>query len=232
MLTPPPPQEPRRATRGELWAFVIAYLDLLGEYWDAQDQRVDPRRRALPRAHFHKAGVGDDILLWLFYHGHVEHRVQHPTAPGSPAGEPAGGTTQFHDGSLFWLTDAGAVFADALLADFFNRREPQSFQAAWERLAVGLLVPRYDGQDRLFCWGVHALKEFRQPAGNQELILGTAEELRWQAWFDDPLPRGGKIRNPKVRLHDVIKDLNRRQWRSLVHFRGDGTGTRVGWKLH
>ena len=36
---------------------------------------------------------------------------------------------------------------------------------------------------------------------------------------------------PKVRLHDTIKDLNRRQSLSVVHFHGDGTGRRVGWAL-
>jgi hypothetical protein len=33
-----------------------------------------------------------------------------------------------------------------------------------------------------------------------------------------------------VRLHDAIKDLNRRQRRSLVRFKGDGTDSRVGWE--
>jgi hypothetical protein len=34
-----------------------------------------------------------------------------------------------------------------------------------------------------------------------------------------------------VRLHDTIKDLNRRQRRAFIHFVGDGTGKRVGWEL-
>jgi hypothetical protein len=74
------------------------------------------------------------------------------------------------------------------------------------------------------------LKRFRQPSANQELILQSAEELGWARWFDDPLPRG-QANNPKMRLHDTIKDLNRRQSPPLVHFKGDGSGTRVGWEL-
>jgi hypothetical protein len=36
--------------------------------------------------------------------------------------------------------------------------------------------------------------------------------------------------SPKVRLHDTIKALNRHQAPYLVHFKGDGTGTRIAWE--
>src|SRR5207244_12038017 len=44
-------------------------------------------------------------------------------------------------------------------------------------------------------------------------------------WFDDPLP-GEEGTDAKVRLHNTIKDLNRRQRTPFVRFKGDGTGTR------
>ena len=62
-----------------------------------------------------------------------------------------------------------------------------------------------------------------------ELILCAAEELFWATWIDDPLPRQAGM-NAKVRLHDTIKDLNRRQHPYVIQFKGDGTGTRVGWE--
>lgn len=90
--------------------------------------------------------------------------------------------------------------------------------------------PYYDTENRrLFCCG-QVVKRFRVPAPNQHLILSAAQELRWLKWFDDPLPRGN-CRNPKVRLHDTIKALNGNQAPYLIHFKGDGTGTRVGWEL-
>jgi len=46
------------------------------------------------------------------------------------------------------------------------------------------------------------------------MVLTAAQEMHWQPWFDDPLPLRAGI-NPKVRLHDTIKDLNRRQLVSL-----------------
>jgi hypothetical protein len=73
------------------------------------------------------------------------------------------------------------------------------------------------------------LKHFLQPACNQVILLCAAEELRWPAWFDDPLPPAPR-KNSKKRLHNTIQDLNRRQTPQLVHFKGDGTGTRVGWE--
>jgi hypothetical protein len=80
----------------------------------------------------------------------------------------------------------------------------------------------------IFSWGRHVLKQFRQRSANQEIVLSTAEELHWPLRFDDPLP-GQAGSRPKVRCHDTIKDLNRRQVPYLVHFKGDGTGLRIGW---
>jgi len=104
------------------------------------------------------------------------------------------------------------------------------FDAAWRKLLAGSMNPRFNAATRTFSWGRTLLKHFRQPAVNQELVLCAAEELIWPPWFDDPLPRGSHVR-PKVRLHDCIKELNRRQQRYLIHFKGDGTGMRVGWEF-
>src|SRR5437764_640806 len=66
-------------------------------------------------------------------------------------------------------------------------------------------------------------------AGPWSRLHGRGVELRWTRWLDDPLPRKpGKC--SKQRLHDTIKDLNRRQTPHLIQFKGDGTGTRVGWE--
>ncbi len=90
-------------------------------------------------------------------------------------------------------------------------------------------VPDWDAQRRELRWQGQVVKRFRQPAPSQEMILRAAEELGWPEWFDDPLPRVPGL-NPKARLHDTIRNLNRHQQRRLLHFKGDGTGTRVGWE--
>lgn len=134
------------------------------------------------------------------------------------------------DQSCFALNDKGAVFADAFLADALLPQFEGAFEDAWQKLIMGLLTPTYDREQRLFTWGEHILKRFRQPAVNQELVLISAEELDWPEWFDDPMPRKNG-HNPKTLLHDTIKDLNRRQAEWLVHFKGDGSGRRIGWEL-
>jgi hypothetical protein len=74
------------------------------------------------------------------------------------------------------------------------------------------------------------IKHFKQPSGNQESVLVAEQEMGWPTWLDDPLPgRAGQC--AKARLHDTVKDLNRRQLVPLIRFKGNGTGTCVGWEL-
>jgi hypothetical protein len=73
------------------------------------------------------------------------------------------------------------------------------------------------------------VKRFKWPAVNQELILAVFEEEGWPARIDDPLPSVPE-QDPKRRLHDTIKCLNRNQDKKLIHFRGDGTGEGVVWE--
>ena len=73
------------------------------------------------------------------------------------------------------------------------------------------------------------VKQFKHEAPNQELLLVSFEELNWEQRIDDPLPRHpGK--DPKQRLHDTIKKLNRGQFNPLIRFFGDGTGRGVCWE--
>ncbi len=89
--------------------------------------------------------------------------------------------------------------------------------------------PHWDGQRRKLVWGESVIKEFRLPADNQEAILSALEEEGWPSRIDDPLPQTGE-QEPKVRLHDAIKGLNRRQRHRLIRFRGDGTGHGILWE--
>ncbi|MCA9067957.1 MAG: hypothetical protein KDA84_03490, partial [Planctomycetaceae bacterium] len=67
------------------------------------------------------------------------------------------------------------------------------------------------------------------PAINQETVLTAFEEEGWPARIDDPLPPHGNV-NPRRRLHDTIKHLNKSQHIHLILFRGDGTGKGVIWE--
>jgi hypothetical protein len=164
----------------------------------------------------------------MMFHGHVAHLPPSLDAHANNSRPCPVSSVRFARGSRFALTDAGGAFASRLL-DGKSGTIGEGLLGEMSDELRGQLVPRYDREHRQLCWGSHTLKRFRQPAYNQELILTAAEELGWPAWFDDPLPRRtGK--SPKALLHDTLKDLNRRQTPYLIHFLGDGTGTRIGWE--
>jgi hypothetical protein len=78
--------------------------------------------------------------------------------------------------------------------------------------------------------GEKVVKEFKLPASNQATILMTFEEDGWPRRIDDPLPPALNC-DPKHRLHDTIKNLNRNQKISLLRFMGDGTGRGILWEI-
>jgi hypothetical protein len=227
-LVRPPGLSPG-ATPGEFLSFLLAYMELLVARWAASDSRRDPRRHAVPLKCFRAKGIGEPVLLWMIYQAHVEHlRAVPRSARGRPKPQ-AVDSLRIGEASAFSLTEAGEAFAERFLDDVLVPAENGAFRAAWDLLFLGPLPPHYDKEDRVFAWGRHVLKCFRQPSVNQELVLRAAQEQGWPVWFDDPLPRVSGT-NPKTRLHDTTKDLNRRQAESLIHFKGDGSGRRIGWE--
>ncbi len=92
------------------------------------------------------------------------------------------------------------------------------------------LRPRWDRVHRQLFWGGRLVKRFRVPAPNQENIISVFEEDGWPDAIDDPLPQAPDI-DPKTRLHDAIKNLNK-QIHRLLSFRGDGSGQRILWALY
>jgi hypothetical protein len=218
-----------RATFSEFVSFVVAYVELLLAAWRARDECLPPRVRPVALTDFYRLGIAEPTLLWMLYQAHIEHLNG---APGPGNGQykiQLAGNLLAQDGSCFALTEAGEVFADAFLADALVPPDESARDALHSSLVLGRLHPCYDKEARIFSWGRHVLKHFRQPSANQELVLRAAEELVWPLWFDDPLPRHPGQR-PKIRCHDTIKDLNRRQIPYFIHFKGDGTGTRIGWE--
>jgi hypothetical protein len=117
------------------------------------------------------------------------------------------------EGACFILTATGATLAGAPPPD---------------GAAPGLDSPHWDALGRRLCWQGLLVKEYRQPAGNQELILAALEEEGWPPRIDDPLPQA-RGHDPKVRLRAAVKALNGHQLHRLIRFRCDGTGEGVGW---
>jgi hypothetical protein len=96
-------------------------------------------------------------------------------------------------------------------------------------LDAGIERPRWDPDRLELRLGSVVVKQFKAPAPNQETVLAAFEEEGWPARIDDPLPPHSDI-DPKRRLNDTIKCLNRSQKRTLLRFLGDGTGEGVRWE--
>ena len=90
--------------------------------------------------------------------------------------------------------------------------------------------PQWDVVRRLLRVGQCVVKVYRVPSPNQQAILEAFQEEDWPHRVDDPLSPLGDI-EPKCRLHDTIKWLNRNHEHCLIRFLGDGTGEGVCWEL-
>ena len=90
--------------------------------------------------------------------------------------------------------------------------------------------PKWDDQRRQLRVGSEVVKEFKLPSPNQETVLMAFEEEGWPPRIDDPLPPLPQL-DPRRRLHDTIKALNRKQRHLLVRFMGDGSGEGIRWEF-
>ena len=90
--------------------------------------------------------------------------------------------------------------------------------------------PKWDQQRRQLRVGPEIVKEFKLPSPNQEAILMAFEEEGWPPRIDDPLAPQPQL-DPRRRLHDTIKALNRKQRNCLMRFMGDGSGEGIRWEL-
>lgn len=131
-----------------------------------------------------------------------------------------------HDeGACFVLTRAGTFRAKA------NPDDPMDFRLCSDDALIPMAeysIPQWDHQARILRVGGRIVKRFKRPSPNQEIVLMAFEEEGWPRRIDDPLSPNGEI-DPKRRLHDTIKGLNRHQENQLLHFSGDGRGEGVCW---
>src|SRR3979490_2731631 len=72
------------------------------------------------------------------------------------------------------------------------------------------LKPHFKQLERELWFGGVLVKKFRQLAAAQEQILIAFEEQHWHKIVDDPLPHVAHV-DPKRRLHDAIRNLNKYQ---------------------
>jgi hypothetical protein len=162
-------------------------------------------------------GVDDSEVATLLVRGYVACRPGRARRGDRAKGGAATGSQTL--AVQFVLTDAGAAWVESFSGALARRpAEPEPARPTWDR------------EQRVLRWGAKIIKEYRQPASAQECLLVAFEEQNWARRMDDPLPQVTGV-NPKQRLHDTVKNLNRHHRVRIVLFYGDGTGEGVCWRL-
>jgi hypothetical protein len=191
----------------------------------ASAQGCDIWQFAVEIERLYDAGLGNTDLRQLLCLGYLEHARECTTSrSGQRIFRPLE-TLVLPERTCFVLTAKGRDAASSL--EWENGITVVAPPETRCSLRVG---PHWDNEFRRLWWQGYLIKEFRRPAVNQETVLAALEEEGWPARMDDPLPQTLGI-DPKVRLHDTIKSLNRHHLQSIIRFRGDGSGTGVGWMM-
>jgi hypothetical protein len=203
-------------------------LTLLRDAWDAaQDVQRNPWHFAVKVEEFWAAGVADSYLLWLIARGYAVCAREKPPGPRQALPGCRGRRLRLSGGTRLVLSSSGLRFA-AMLLDAHPVR-PAALDPAEADPADGALRPHWSGDVRELYWNGILVKQFRVPAWSQELILAAFQEEGWPAHLDDPLPQSEGV-DPKERLRNAIKGLNRNQKNVLLHFEGDGNAQGVVWR--
>ena len=187
------------------------------------------------------AGLNRSDLRWLICAGYVEHGREISEFGSMGREFQCSGGLVFSRRSAFVLTASGMRAAEASLrttspsspgvdgsADT-NITTPPMAVAVGSRNGVVTAhasiaaQPRWDRDRHELRMGTELVKIFKLPSPKLEMVLAAFEEEDWPPRIDDPLPPAPDL-EPKRRLHDTIKSLNRNQKRRLIRFMGDGTG--------
>ena len=210
----------------------------------AQDAQRDVWDFAVEMGALHALGLTPSDLRWLVCKGYVEH-AREVTQPGEDgrAFRPTGDLT-FSKRTCCVLTERGLSFLEGMGIDGTSRdsqdgRVDSPSASTGDHSANGQTDGRLVRPNRKPVWDAQhkelrlarlLVKRFRWRAPNQETLLAVFEEEEWTHRIDDPLPRMPE-QDPRRRLHDTIKCLNRNQENRLIRFHGDGTGEGVVWEL-
>lgn len=185
---------------------------------------------ALELADLRARGITYHDLRWLICAGYVVHLHEQTPSRGLRRRVRPSNSLAFSERSCFLLTAEGEKFASHVQGNLSRPAPPGQRTATADRRVLREATPRWDASRRELRVRSLVVKRFKTPAANQEAILTVFEEEGWPIRIDDPLRRQSDL-DPKRRLHDVIKCLNRNQVNRLIRFHGDGTGEGVGWEL-
>jgi len=216
--------QPAWPIRRGLWLLLQAHdyaHDLGCDVWDF----------AVEISNLLASGLTHSDLRWLVRRDCVEHGHETTLAGQRGRSFQCGGDLTFSDRTCFVLTLAGTIFARKALVEHEPSSPGEPDSPPSERMPWSTSTrPQWDATRQQLRLNGTLMKEFRRPSPNQETVLAAFEEEGWPPRIDDPLPPEPHI-DPKRRLQDTIKSLNRSQKKQIVRFMGDGSGQGVRWEL-
>jgi hypothetical protein len=170
------------------------------------------RHAPLPR-------LTDNQLRWLLMKDYLAQAVERTRPNAARRSFRPIASPRLREGACLVLSAAGVAFAAAQLQCPGPNHAPGAngtpvWNAALRELRLGEVI----------------VKQFKQPAPNQELILDAFQEEAWPPRMDDPLPPAAG-QDGKRRLHSTIANLNRYQQTPLLQFHGGGNGKSICWLL-
>ena len=168
------------------------------------------------------AGLSVNDFRWMLCKGLVEHATEIPSAEAVRQLIPLDGLV-FSGSSCFILTERGADF---VIAELFNIGTSPEKGTVPE---IAAKVPVWNAKTHELQLEGTLIKQFKQRSPNQERVLCAFQEDGWPLVIDDPLPPQSDD-DPKQRLRDTIRNLNRNQRRPLIRFSGDGSGEAICWQ--
>jgi len=214
----------------------------LGELLKAYEYALDAGRTmwdlAVEISLLRELGLTPSDLRWLICKGYLAHARDVTRPEDGRRAFRGSANLVFTKRSCFVLTNKGASYARSMMplnSSVFTLLE-HNIESTGTNGNGGLkaithsVKPHWDSQRHELWVANQLVKQFKGQALNQERILAVFEEEDWAARIDDPLPLTEEI-DPKRRLHDTIKCLNRKQRHQLIHFRGDGSGEGIIWEL-
>lgn len=218
--------------RASIRPHLRAALNLLLEAHEyAIDLDQDAWELAVELEVLRSANLTNSDLRWLSAVGMVEHAVEITRPSDCSRQFRRTNLVNVHEPTCVILTASGVAAVREFCAGHPS--------LAHERTAAScrvinaeevILQPKWDDQRRQLRVAAEVVKEFKLPSPNQETVLMAFEEEGWPPRIDDPLPPLAQL-DPRRRLHDTIKALNRKQKRALLRFMGDGSGEGIRWEF-
>jgi hypothetical protein len=89
--------------------------------------------------------------------------------------------------------------------------------------------PVYDPDERALRWRGRRVKRLQREAPVQEVVLLAFQRQGWPRRIGDPLPDEPGL-DPKERVRETVKGLNRGLKSGTIRFHADGTGRGLLWE--